>query len=136
MARRAPGLAAAAADELRIYSPATSIAIGELELRTASRLPEAFRDFLAVSDGIDVGPIHVLGTGDAYALDMPGRDGLVIAWEPDALDDKVMVVRRTEGDATVYSIAVHDTAARLMPRAPDMRAFVSDLIRRRIRGAL
>ena len=99
------GLVDAAADDLRIFPPASASEIGELERRTNSRLPESFREFLAVSDGMDVGPVRVLGSADAYQLDIPARDGLVIAWEPDELDDHVIVVPRTEGDATVYRVA-------------------------------
>ena len=64
---------------IRVEPPATVDAIESLATTQHFELPEAYIDLLRHADGIEVGKWIVLGTRDAYRLDMPGPSRLVIA---------------------------------------------------------
>ena len=59
--------------------PASDDAVAAFAVRERFRLPEAYDSMLRRCDGIEVGPVVVMGTRDAYRLDMPGPTRLVIA---------------------------------------------------------
>ena len=48
-------------------------------------LPAGYLDFLAVSDGMEVGPVEVLGARDAYTVDVMGRAHWLLGALPDAV---------------------------------------------------
>ena len=63
---------------IRAEPPATPDEIAAFAIRESFALPEGYRSLLAVADGIEIKSIVVLGTRDAYRLDMPGPPRLVI----------------------------------------------------------
>ena len=64
---------------LEVEPPATSEQIRVLTARQNFAVPEAYRRLLEAANGIEIGRLVVMGTEDAYRLDMPGPDRLVIA---------------------------------------------------------
>jgi hypothetical protein len=64
---------------VRADPPATDETIAAFAAREGFVLPEAYESLLRQVDGIEVGTFLVLGTRDAYRLDMPGPARLVIA---------------------------------------------------------
>ena len=61
-----------------VEPPAATEAIEAFEAAQGFTLPAAYRALLELADGIEVGRHLVFGTKDAYRLDMPGADRLVI----------------------------------------------------------
>jgi hypothetical protein len=69
--------------------PATDEAVAAFAAKEGFALPEAYASLVRVADGIEVGRLLVLGTRDAYRLDVPGPARLVIA-PPD--EDGVLTI--------------------------------------------
>jgi hypothetical protein len=108
---------------LRCDPPASGEAIQALQVREQVSLPRDYVELIAVADGLEVGTLAILGTADAYRLDIPGPPRLVIC-PPDengamALDEGGQVV----------AIDIDDPSARGRVVATDLRAWV----RRRLR---
>ena len=64
---------------VRAEPPASQIEISAFEERERFQLPPSYRELLLAADGIEVGDATVLGTRDAYRLDIPGPDRLVVS---------------------------------------------------------
>jgi hypothetical protein len=85
-------------------------------------LPEACESLIRRADGIEVGRLFVLGTRDAYRLDMPGPARLVIA--PPTEDGALTIVESGEvvwvelGDETTDGRVVAPAAAGGQGSAP------------------
>src|SRR5206468_2087386 len=74
-----PGVVRGRRGALRADQPAADDAIDAFEIRETFRAPEAYRSLVGVADGIEVGSTVVLGTSEAYRLDLPGPPRLVIS---------------------------------------------------------
>lgn len=99
---------------------ASDAAIGAFEAREGFVAPTAYRALLRVANGIDLGHITVLGTGDAYRLDMPGPSRLVIS-PPDGGGAVVLL----ESGAVEW-IDLDDPAGVGQTLAVDLRTWVVD----------
>ncbi len=109
---------------LRADPAATEEILVAFESRESFRLPDAYRHLLRVADGIGIGSIDVLGTHDAYRLDIPGPARLVIA-PPD--EDGALVL--DESGAVVW-IDTDDQQGIGTVRAPDLRTWLAKRLRR------
>jgi hypothetical protein len=110
---------------IAVEPPATAEAIAAFEQAQGFELPRAYRDLLLAADGFEIGATVVLGTNDAYRLDMPGPDRLVIA-PPD--EDGALVLAP---NGELRFVEVGDETGEGRPRAPDLREWT----RRRVRAA-
>jgi hypothetical protein len=113
-----PGLLGAKRGVIAIEPPASAEVIAAFEQAQAFDLPPAYRDLLLLADGIEIGSIVVLGTSDAYRLDIPGPNRLVIG----APDEEGAVVLAPSGE--VRFVALGDPTSEGRLRAPDLRAWV------------
>jgi len=100
------------------FDPASATAIAAFEGAQWFQLPAAYRDLLLAANGIEIGAVVVLGVDDAYRLDLPGPDRLVIG-PPD--EDGALVLAPT-GDVRWVALGDPDGQGRLL--APDLRAWV------------
>jgi hypothetical protein len=64
---------------VRADPPATDEAVTAFAAKERFALPEAYESLVRAADGIEVGRLLVLGTRDAYRLDLPGPARLAIA---------------------------------------------------------
>lgn len=110
---------------LRADPPASADELAAFEKRESFRLPDDYRDLLQVANGIRIGSLDVLGTNDAYRLDVPGPMRLVIA-PPD--EDGAFVLNEF---GAVEWIDIGDVAATGTDRAPDLRTWVRRKLHRR-----
>ena len=113
-----PGALHAVRAHLSARPPATSIAIDALATTERLRLPEAYRSLLEVANGIKVGGLSILGTRDAYRLDIPGPGRLVIC-PPD--EDGAIGLAET---GEVVHIDVDDETSDGQSLAPDLRVWL------------
>jgi hypothetical protein len=104
--------------------PAAPEQVTAFEEAQGFALPQAYRDLLLVANGIEIGSTIVLGTDDAYRLDIPGPDRLVIA----PPDEEGAFVLAPGGEIRFVDHADGTSEGRI--RAPDLRAWVS----RRVAG--
>jgi hypothetical protein len=109
---------------LRADPPASDDELAEFEAREAFSLPDAYRDLLHVANGIGIGSLEILGTNDAYRLDIAGPPRLVIT-PPD--EDGAFVL---DVSGAVEWIDIDDVAATGTIRAPDLRTWVRRKFRR------
>jgi hypothetical protein len=109
---------------IRAEPPVSNEALSAFATRESFKLPEAYRGLLEVADGIQVGPIGILGTRDAYLLDIPGPTRLVIA-PPD--EDGVLVLNES---GAVEWIATDDRDGVGKTRAPDLRSWLAARLQR------
>ena len=110
---------------LRADPPASDDDLAEFEARESFPLPDAYRELLQVANGIGIGSLDILGTIDAYRLDIPGPPRLVVA-PPD--EDGALVLN---GSGAVEWIDIDDAAAKGIVRAPDLRTWVRRQVRPR-----
>lgn len=110
---------------LRADPPASDDELAVFEARESFSLPDAYRDLLHVANGIGIGSLDILGTNDAYRLDIPGPSRLIIA-PPD--EDGALVLNEGGG---VEWIDIDDVTAEGTIRAPDLRTWVRRRLRRR-----
>jgi hypothetical protein len=106
-------------------SPASDEAIAALEARERFPLPDSYRQLLVLADGIQVGSKVVLGSRDAYRLDIPGPDRLVIS-PPN--EDGVFTLAPT-GEVVFVSIDGATSDGDVV--ASDLRAWISTRLSRR-----
>lgn len=123
-----PGLLAGKRGTVVAHPSATSEAVARFEEAQAFPLPAAYRDLVLVADGIEVGTLMLLGTNDAYRLDMPGPDRLIIA--PPNEDGAFVLARNGE----VRFVELGDETSEGQLRARDVREWVSRRVRPRSRG--
>ena len=98
--------------------PAIAAAIDALAEAQRFRLPGAYRSLLEAADGIEIGQLVILGTADAYRLDMVGPARLVIV-PPD--EDGVLTLAET---GEVVRVAIDDPSSDGFVIAPDLRAWL------------
>jgi len=103
---------------LRADPAASDDELAAFEARESFALPDAYRDLLQVANGIGIGSLDILGTNDAYRLDMPRPARLVIT-PPN--EDGAHVL--TEAGAVEW-IDIDDVAATGTVRAPDLGTWV------------
>jgi hypothetical protein len=103
---------------LRADPPAFDDDLVAFEARESFRLPDAYRDLLRVADGMGIGSLDILGTHDAYRLDVAGPPRLVIS-PPD--EDGALVLTES---GVVEWIGIDDVTATGTVRAPDLRTWV------------
>jgi hypothetical protein len=118
-----PGLLRGRRGALRADGPAANDAIVAFETREAFRAPEAYRSLVGVADGIEIGSIVVLGTSEAYRLDLPGPPRLVIS--PPTEDGALTL---DEGGEVIW-IDIDDRDAVGSVQAPDLRTWLIDRLR-------
>ena len=109
---------------LRADPPASNDELAAFEAREAFPLPDAYRDLLHVANGIGIGSLDILGTNDAYRLDIPGPSRLVIA-PPD--EDGAYVLNAS---GAVEWIDIDDVGDTGVVRAPDLRTWLRGRLRR------
>lgn len=114
-----PGGLAARRGTVSIEPPASEEAIVAFEREHAFPLPVAYRELLLVANGFEIGSRVVLGTHDAYRLDIPGPDRLVIS-PPD--EDGAFVLA-PDGEVRFVDIADSTSEGRI--RASDLRQWVA-----------
>ena len=114
-----PGLVRGRRGVISAAPPASDEAMSAFAAEEAFTLPDAYRDLLRVADGIQIGSIDILGTQDAYRLDVPGPTRLVIA-PPD--EDGALVLTES---GTVEWIATDDRGGVGKMRAPDLRTWLT-----------
>jgi len=120
-----PGLLSRTRRLVVVESPATTETIAAFEATEQFALPEAYRELLLVANGFEVGNATVLGTEDAYRLDIPGPDRLVIA-PPD--EEGALVLAPT---GEVRFVEPGDATGVGRVRAPDLRTWVRRRVVRR-----
>lgn len=103
---------------LRADPPATDAAVVAFSAKEGFALPEAYESLIRLADGIEVGRLLVLGTRDAYRLDMPGPARLVIA--PPSEDGVLTIAESGE----VVWIELGDTTTDGRVVAPDLRLWL------------
>ncbi len=105
-----------------VQPPAAAATIAAFETAQGFRLPSAYRELLQLADGVEVGRHVVLGTRDAYRLDMPGPDRLVIA-PPDETGALVLAL-----SGEVLWVDIDDTASDGRRLAADLRAWLREAV--------
>jgi hypothetical protein len=113
---------------LRADPPATDEAIAAFSAREGVALPEAYESLVRRADGIEVGRMLVLGTRDAYRLDMPGPPRLVIA--PPNEDGALTIAESGE----VIWVELGDTTTDGRVVAPDLRDWLTKQLTRTRKG--
>jgi hypothetical protein len=98
--------------------PATPEAIAAFEQIHSFPLPPAYRDLVLVADGIKVGSYVLLGTNDAYRLDIPGPDRLGIT--PPNEDGAFVLAPNGQ----VRFVQLEDETSHGRLRAADLREWV------------
>lgn len=112
-----------------VEPPAAAAAIATFEAAQGFQLPTAYRELLEVADGIEVGRHVVMGTRDAYRLDIPGPDRLVIA----PPDETGALVLAPSGE--VLWVDIDDPTSDGRRLASDLRGWLrKQLSRRRAHG--
>jgi hypothetical protein len=110
---------------LRVEAPATNEEIDGLAERESFALPDAYRALLTRVNGFELGRLVILGTGDAYRLDIPGPDRLVIS-PPD--EDGALTLAPS---GEVVWVAYGDETGDGQLRATDLRSWVQQQLARR-----
>jgi hypothetical protein len=105
--------------------PATVDEIAAFEVREGFSTPEVYRALLSVANGFEIGRLAVLGTRDAYKLDMPGPARLVIA--PPSEDGAHALA--TTGEVVWVEYGEKTSDGRIV--APDLRSWVRGRLVRR-----
>lgn len=113
---------------LRADPPATDDAIAAFSAKEGFALPEAYESLVRRADGIEVGRLLVLGTRDAYRLDMPGPARLVIA--PPNEDGALTIAEAGE----VVWVDLGDTTTDGRVVAPDLRDWLTKQLTRTRKG--
>jgi hypothetical protein len=108
---------------VRADPPASDNELAVFEVRESFQLPQTYRDLLQLANGIGIGSLDILGTNDAYRLDIPGPPRLVIA-PPD--EDGALVL---DESGAIEWIDIDDVAAIGAVQGPDLQTWV----RRRLR---
>lgn len=112
-----------------VESPAAAAAVATFEAAQGVQLPAAYRELLELADGIEVGRRVILGTRDAYRLDIPGPDRLVIA----PPDETGALVLAPSGE--VLWVDIDDPTSDGRRLASDLREWLrKELSRRRAPG--
>lgn len=119
-----PELLVGRAGQLQIDPPATNDEMVALEHRDSFALPDDYRALLRLANGLEIGRVVVLGTQDAYRLDKPGPDRLVIA-PPD--EDGALTLAAS---GEVVWVAYGDTTTDGRIEAPDLRTWVRQRLTR------
>lgn len=101
-----------------VEPPATDEAIANFEHAHGFVLPGAYRDLLRAANGFELGRVVVLGTDDAYRLDVPGPERLVIA-PPD--EDGALVLAP---NGEVRFVGIDDRMSDGPLHGADLRAWV------------
>jgi len=101
-----------------VQPPAAAVTIAAFETAQGFRLPSAYRELLQVADGVEIGRHVVMGTSDAYRLDIPGPDQLVIA----PPDETGALVLAPSGE--VLWVDIDDPASDGRRLAADLRAWL------------
>jgi hypothetical protein len=116
-------LGAALPDSARVFPPAREVDIARFELRVGGALPARYREFLQITDGLDLVTIRINGIHDVYKVDHSTFPGIVIAWDSDD-DDFIVVLSHDGGDQATYRINVHDPEANPVSFAADFREYL------------
>jgi hypothetical protein len=111
--------------EIVAEPPAIPEDLAAFEATQSFRLPASYRDLLLVADGIQVGSLVLLGTVDAYRLDVPGPARLVIT-PPD--EDGAFVLAEN-GEVRYVDLEAKTSEGRLRARA--LREWVAKRVRPR-----
>jgi len=110
---------------IRVEPPATDEAVAAFAAKEWFVLPEAYESLVRGADGIEVGRLLVLGTRDAYRLDMPGPARLVIA--PPNEDGALTIAE--SGEVVWIDVGDETTDGRIV--APDLRRWLTTQLARR-----
>jgi hypothetical protein len=106
------------ARRIRPSDPAKPEDVDALELQERVRLPQDYRSLLLITDGLEIGPLTILGSADAYRLDTEAVNRLLIV----PADDRGAIVLDENG--RVVHVALDDPLDGGREIAPSMRAFV------------
>lgn len=105
---------------LQAEKPASPEELAGLASTESFELPSAYRELLAVANGIRAGHVEILGTRDAYRLDVQGPPRLVIA-SPN--EDGVLTL---EESGQVVWIDIDDHTASGEVVAPELRRYLAE----------
>lgn len=110
---------------MRADPPATVEAVTAFAAKEGFALPEAYESLVRRADGIEVGRLVVLGTRDAYRLDMPGPARLVIS----PPDEEGALTIAESGEVVWIELGEEVTDGKVM--APDLRHWLTRQLTRR-----
>jgi hypothetical protein len=113
-----PGILRGKRGVVAVKPPAAEAMIAAFEDAQGIELHQAYRELLLVANGFEIGNLVVLGTADAYRLDIRGADRLVIA--PPTEDGALVLAPSGE----VRFVDFGDDTSEGRIRAPDLRAWV------------
>jgi len=122
-----PDLLIGRVGQLQVEPAASSDEIATFERREAFDLPDAYRALIELANGVEIGRVVVLGTRDAYRLDIPGPDRLVIA--PPNEQGALTIAPTGE----VVWVAIDDETTDGRIEAPDLRTWARRQLARRTR---
>jgi hypothetical protein len=113
---------------VRADPPATVDAVAAFADKEGFALPEAYESLVLRADGIEVGRVLMLGTRDAYRLDMPGPPRLVIA--PPTEDGALTIAE--SGEVVWVELGDETTDGKVV--APDLRHWLMAQLRRKTKA--
>ncbi len=116
--------------EILLFRPAGEAEIAMGERRFGGRLPEAYRRFLLITDGLDLRDgFGIAGINDAYEIDNAHLPLVHVAWDADDTDEFLVALPHDGRDQAVYRIDVHDPEARPRKIAAEFRGYLASRVR-------
>jgi hypothetical protein len=90
-----------------VYPPVGEQQIRTNELELHRPLPPSLREFLRITNGLDIGWFRVHAMTELYEIANLDRPLLTVAWDSDEGDDFVVALSPGRGDSPVYRLDVH-----------------------------
>jgi hypothetical protein len=123
-------LGAELATDVEVFPPPSEAAIARREADLGVRFTPGYRELLTITDGIEARDIRVLSHRDAYRVDDPRFDGLVVVWDGDNADNFVGVLTTDGHDETLRRVDVHARDRELVDVAPSLASHLRDRLGR------
>jgi hypothetical protein len=111
-----------------VYPPVGDPELAARELDLGGRLPDSYRAFVKLTNGLDYRDLHLAGIHDLYPLENTHLPLLHLAWDGDDQDDFVVAIPHDGRDQATYRIDVHDPDARPKPIAGDFRDYLKKTV--------
>lgn len=87
-------------------------------------MPAKYREFLKITDGLDLAAMRLHGVNDLYELEGSRLPGIVVALDSDDRDDFVVAIRTDGAGEAVFRIDVHDPEAIARTIAEDFAQYL------------
>lgn len=113
-----------AAGITRVFPPALEPHIAQAELRLGGRLPTSYKEFVRISNGVDLKGSQILGLDDLHEVAHGLLPGVVVSWDSDGQDEFILALSLDGHDQAIYRLEVHDGDANPRPIAPDFREYL------------